>query len=319
MDKYANLNFLQRVLKLKSLFAEKGGIVATGDGKGIVRSGEDADKSFQFIQLSDFIKDAYAFAEDLGILPMVSEVVGDKAVMTVYDATKEIADQPNPLKIEISSSRTSGLGEMQGIGSQITFSRRYLWMTFLDLCARDELDEGVFNEEIEKALDEQEKKEEEIKTEMKETPQKPTDNTRPVKVESVRTEEVKPASVSKTTLKPEPAPTPVEPAKPATSTATTATSTAATAEERPYAELTDEDLNEQVQMMLNCKDEIKTYEKDDLVSCLLDFYGVDLRTTAGKKEKKALENCDIPTLKKKIMDILIDTLNALNREIELRQ
>lgn len=309
LDKYANLNFLQRVLRLKSLFAEKGGIVATGDGKGIVRSGEDADKSFQFIQLSDFIKDAYAYSEELGILPMVSEVIGDKAVMTIYDATKEIADQPNPLKIEISSSRTSGLGEMQGIGSQITFSRRYLWMTFLDLCARDELDEGVYNEEIEKAIIEQEKAEE-TKTEVKETPQKPTDNTKPVKVEPVKAAKVeKPAPKMKAEEKIEPVAEPVMPA----------TETTAKAEERPYAELTDEDLNEQVQMMLNYKDEIKTYEKDDLVDCLLEFYGVDLRTTAGKKEKKALENCDIPTLKKKIMDILIDTLNALNREIELRQ
>lgn len=309
LDKYANLNFLQRVLRLKSLFAEKGGIVATGDGKGIVRSGEDTDKSFQFIQLSDFIKDAYAYSEDLGILPMVSEVVGDKAVMTIYDATKEIADHPNPLKIEISSSRTSGLGEMQGIGSQITFSRRYLWMTFLDLCARDELDEGVYNEEIEKAIIEQEK-EEVTKTEVKETPQKPTDNTKPVMVEPVKATKVEKAAPKiKAEEKVEPVAAPVMPA----------TETAAKAEERPYAELTDEDLNEQVQMMLNYKDEIKTYEKDDLVDCLLEFYGVDLRTTAGKKEKKALENCDIPTLKKKIMDILIDTLNALNREIELRQ
>lgn len=311
LDKYANLNFLQRVLRLKSLFAEKGGIVATGDGKGIVRSGEDADKSFQFIQLSDFIKDAYAYSEELGILPMVSEVVGDRAVMTIYDATKEIADQPEPLRIEISSSRTSGLGEMQGIGSQITFSRRYLWMTFLDLCARDELDEGVYNEEIEKALDEQER-EEGTKTEVKETPQKPTDNTRPVKVEPVKapaTEKTAP----KAKTEPKPEPVKVETAKPAEPT------TAPETEARPYAEFTDEELNEQVQMMLNCKDEIRTYDKDELVRCLLDFYGVDLRTTAGKKEKAALEGCDIPTLKKKVMEIIVDTLNALNKEIELRQ
>lgn len=284
LDEFKNLNFLQRVLKLKSIFAEMGGIVATGDGQGITRSGADSDQSFQFIQLSDFIKDAYKYCEDLDILPMVSGVVGDKAVMTLYDASKEIEDQPNPLRIEISSLRTSGLGEMQGIGSQITFSRRYLWITFLDLCARDELDEGVYNEEIEKALNDKEKAEEEVKAEKpkRKAPAKPTSNMK------------KPENAVQT--EPDKAPV-VEPTKPATAeqvetvndTVSNPSESVKTEDKKTVkSDVEDENAEEEtvprtkdeiladIKMIQNYKDRLNVItDKNELITCYFNLFGLD--------------------------------------------
>ena len=320
LDEFKKLNFLQRVLKLKSMFAEAGGIVATGDGQGITRPGSDADRSFQFIQLSDFIKDAYKYCTDLDILPMVSEVVGDKAVMTLYDATKEIEEQPNPLKIEISSLRTSGLGEMQGIGSQITFSRRYLWITFLDLCARDELDEGVYNEEIEKAISEKEEKEKEEKKEAvkdrtkKKAPEKPTSNVRSASGEEKSSEKTEEKPVEKAEEKKEavedkavstekkPAETPVKKAEADPAPTVEPTEKSENLENSVVEQK--EKLFAEIQRVKNYKsDLLKIKDKTELMKCIFGLYGMNPDDKANSEVWEALAKKTIDQLKDKAFHV----------------
>lgn len=137
-DEYRNMTLLERVSKLRMRFAKKK-IEATGAGKAFGRG--DDGRDFAFLQLTDFIQQALIESDDLGLLPVIS-VENDRAVMTVMDILGK--DQSLVLTCPSCKVLTNGQ-DLQGIGSQITYNRRYLWYQLLELCVHDEIDEGIWN------------------------------------------------------------------------------------------------------------------------------------------------------------------------------
>lgn len=63
--------------------------------------------------------------------------------MTVHD---ELSDNTVVFNTPTCPVRTNGSNQpLQALGAQISYSRRYLWYLFLDLCTHDELDEGLYD------------------------------------------------------------------------------------------------------------------------------------------------------------------------------
>lgn len=142
LEKYKDLSFLERIMVLREIFAKRQ-IVGTGSGK-VSRKENDGfrEEDFEFVQLSDFLPEAELRCKDLGLIPLVS-IEGASATMTVYD---EMTDNKVVFNTPTCPVRTTGNGQaLQALGAQISYSRRYLWYLFLDLCTHDELDEGLYD------------------------------------------------------------------------------------------------------------------------------------------------------------------------------
>lgn len=138
-DIYKHTSFFERILILRSFFAKRQ-VKGTGEGKALRYSGETKD--FDFVQLSDFLPEAELRCSELGLLPVVN-IESNSAIMTVYDTESTQCIKFNSPTCPV---RTDGnQQELQAIGAQISYSRRYLWYLFLDLCTHDELDEGLYN------------------------------------------------------------------------------------------------------------------------------------------------------------------------------
>lgn len=142
LEKYKNLSFFERIMVLREIFAKRQ-IVGTGSGKVSRRENDGfREEDFEFVQLSDFLPEAELRCKDLGLFPIVS-IEGPNATMTVHD---ELSDNTVVFNTPTCPVRTTGNGQaLQALGAQISYSRRYLWYLFLDLCTHDELDEGLYD------------------------------------------------------------------------------------------------------------------------------------------------------------------------------
>lgn len=192
-NNYFCLTLMQRVALLRSYFAQKE-IKATGAGKA-VRTTTAKDEDFVFLQLTDFIQEALIKCDELGLLPVIS-VNDTNAVMTVND----VFGRFEPLVITAPTCKVESNGqELQGIGAQITYNRRYLWYLLLEICVHDALDEGAFNDATRRIMEERKAKKE-------------TENVRKTEtiVQSQKVEAVVPTTIAKPTTA---TPTPPEPYK----------------------------------------------------------------------------------------------------------
>ena len=142
LEKYKNLSFFERIMVLREIFAKRQ-IVGTGSGKVSRRENDGfREEDFEFVQLSDFLPEAELRCKDLGLFPIVS-IEGPNATMTVHD---ELSDNTVVFNTPTCPVRANGNGQaLQALGAQISYSRRYLWYLFLDLCTHDELDEGLYD------------------------------------------------------------------------------------------------------------------------------------------------------------------------------
>lgn len=139
---------------LRKYFAQKE-IKATGNGKA-VKAYSAKDEDFVFLQLTDFIQEALIKCDELGLLPVIS-VSDTSATMTVND----VFGRFEPLVITAPTCKVESNGqELQGIGAQITYNRRYLWYLLLEICVHDALDEGVFNDATRRIIKERNAKKE---------------------------------------------------------------------------------------------------------------------------------------------------------------
>lgn len=138
-DVYKHIPFFERILILRSFFAKRQ-VKGTGEGKALKYSGETKD--FDFVQLSDFLPEAELRCSELGLLPIVN-IEYNTATMTVYDTESDKFITFNSPTCPVRADGNQQ--ELQAIGAQISYSRRYLWYLFLDLCTHDELDEGLYN------------------------------------------------------------------------------------------------------------------------------------------------------------------------------
>lgn len=153
-NNYYCLTLMQRVAMLRKYFAQKE-IKATGNGKA-VKTYSAKDEDFVFLQLTDFIQEALIKCDELGLLPVIS-VSDTSATMTVND----VFGRFEPLVITAPTCKVESNGqELQGIGAQITYNRRYLWYLLLEICVHDALDEGVFNDATRRIIKERNAKKE---------------------------------------------------------------------------------------------------------------------------------------------------------------
>ena len=153
-NNYYCLTLMQRVAMLRKYFAQKE-IKATGNGKA-VKAYSAKDEDFVFLQLTDFIQEALIKCDELGLLPVIS-VSDTSATMTVND----VFGRFEPLVITAPTCKVESNGqELQGIGAQITYNRRYLWYLLLEICVHDALDEGVFNDATRRIIKERNAKKE---------------------------------------------------------------------------------------------------------------------------------------------------------------
>ena len=136
LEKNKELSFFERIMILREFFAKR---QIRGSGEGRALRG-NVEEDFEFVQLSDFLPEAELRCKDLGLIPIVN-VEGTSATMTVYD---EMSDKTVKFCTPSAAVKSGGGQLLQAIGSQISYSRRYLWYLFLDLCTHDELDEGLY-------------------------------------------------------------------------------------------------------------------------------------------------------------------------------
>lgn len=170
-DKYLELSFYERIMTLRTLFAKR---EIKGTGEGRTSKGNGDIDSFEFIQLPDFLPEAQLRCNDLGLFPVVT-IEGNVSTLTVYDvkSDKTIVFTAPTCPIRVNNPGQS----LQAIGAQISYSRRYLWLMFLDLCTHDELDEGLYDQGLPQVT-----KKEVVEAPVQEQPpvqQRPMQNPRP--------------------------------------------------------------------------------------------------------------------------------------------
>ena len=118
------LNLIQKILKIRQEFT---GLRIEKSGKG---------PKYSYFQLEDFMPKATELCNQYGVLPLIS-FTNELATMTIYDA-----DSPDMFVITspMSESKLMNCQPIQNTGSSETYSRRYLWMVFLELIVPDVLD-----------------------------------------------------------------------------------------------------------------------------------------------------------------------------------
>ena len=120
-------NLYQKVAAMRKEFAEV----------KMEKSGKNSYSNYDYFELSDFLPKAIGLCDKYGVLPVISFNQG-YAVMTVYDA-----DEPTSV-ITITSpmaeANLKGCHPIQNMGAVETYSRRYLWMAFLEIVENDPVD-----------------------------------------------------------------------------------------------------------------------------------------------------------------------------------
>ena len=118
------LNLIQKILRIRQEFT---GLRIEKSGKG---------PKYSYFQLEDFMPKATELCNQYGVLPLIS-FTNELATMTIYDA-----DSPDMFVITspMSESKLMNCQPIQNTGSSETYSRRYLWMVFLELIVPDVLD-----------------------------------------------------------------------------------------------------------------------------------------------------------------------------------
>lgn len=118
------LNLIRKILRIRQEFT---GLRIEKSGKG---------PKYSYFQLEDFMPKATELCSQYGVLPLIS-FTNELATMTIYDA-----DSPDIFVITspMSESKLLNCQPIQNTGSSETYSRRYLWMVFLELIVPDVLD-----------------------------------------------------------------------------------------------------------------------------------------------------------------------------------
>ena len=106
----------------------------------LTKSGKNIHAEFEYFELKDIVPVATEIFSKYGLLFLVTFIDG-KALGTLYDVENpendimvefSIAHLPEPAKFR--------MNEIQAVGAEITYYRRYLYMMILDIVDRDEVD-----------------------------------------------------------------------------------------------------------------------------------------------------------------------------------
>ena len=162
-ESYRELNIYQKINLAREKFLNA----------NVKKSGVNRFAKFKYFELEDIVPPATQIGNEIGLVTLFS--FNDVACLTVVNTDKpdekEVFISPiRPLSI-ISAEGKNKMNELQGLGSEQTYQRRYLYMMYLDIVENDAVDATIGDDE-----------------ESSETPAQPTKPATPEKRESVKKE-----------------------------------------------------------------------------------------------------------------------------------
>lgn len=104
--------------------------------KGVKKSGKNSYSGYDYFELADFVPQCTSICNEVGLCPVVTFEEG-YAVMTVYDTE---SDQQMKITSPLADATLKGCHPIQNLGAVETYSRRYLWMLFMDIVEADPLE-----------------------------------------------------------------------------------------------------------------------------------------------------------------------------------
>lgn len=132
---YEGMNVRQKLAKARLYFLNQ----------KIKKSGKNMHLEFKYFELEDIVPPAIRIFARVGLTTNI-EFTDDKAVMNVFN-TDDVNEPPlsftvpyREVKPIISNQGKEVTNPMQALGSSVTYLRRYLWMTVLDITEPDDID-----------------------------------------------------------------------------------------------------------------------------------------------------------------------------------
>ena len=106
----------------------------------IEKSGKNFGLAYKYFELSDIVPTATKIFEKVGLVTVINYTDTDAYMLVVNTEEPEQKISFNtPMKY---APVNKGTTEIQALGSTMTYLRRYLYLTALDICENDEVDAG---------------------------------------------------------------------------------------------------------------------------------------------------------------------------------
>lgn len=135
---YENLNARQKLAKARLYFLNQ----------KVTKSGKNMHLEFKYFELEDIVPPAIRIFARVGLTTNI-EFTDDKAIMNVFNVD-DVNEPPisftvpyREVKPIVSNQGKEVTNPMQALGSSITYLRRYLWMTVLDITEPDDIDANL--------------------------------------------------------------------------------------------------------------------------------------------------------------------------------
>lgn len=139
---YESMNVRQKLAKARLYFLNQ----------KVKKSGKNMHLEFKYFELEDIVPPAIRIFAKVGLTTNI-EFTDTAAVMNVFN-TDNPDEAPIPFTVPyrevkpiISNQGKEVTNPMQALGSSITYLRRYLWMTVLDITEPDDIDANLGTEE----------------------------------------------------------------------------------------------------------------------------------------------------------------------------
>ena len=129
------MNIYQKLQKARVLLQEK----------NLKKSGENKFSGFKYYELADFLPSVNKIFEEVG-LSSVFNLTEDKAILTIINSEK--TDEIQQFTTPIAHIELKGCTEIQAIGAEHTYSKRYLYLNALEIVENDILDENAGNDKV---------------------------------------------------------------------------------------------------------------------------------------------------------------------------
>lgn len=105
----------------------------------VKKTGENSFSKYSYFELGDFLPRAQMLFYENNICPVITFPSLDKAVMTLHDALGK--EEPILFESPMAVPEVKGMNAAQAIGAAETYTRRYLYMTALELAEHSALED----------------------------------------------------------------------------------------------------------------------------------------------------------------------------------